>query len=264
MPAKLEYDEIPIKSIEVSPWNVRKGDTQEGLAELQESIAGIGLQQPVVVYREADKYKMLIGQRRYLACKNLGWEKIPALIRPVASDKDAAIISFSENIHRLDLGYQDKMRVATVLLDKLGTINKVAEALGVVPQTVRNYLGYAGVPEQLKKMVEEKKISAGTATHIARNIPDEDKAVEIAKTIVETASSDRRKYIIEIAKENPLRSVSEIVDLSKKSKFRTITLHLTPRVQQALEVACRDYSGEPTEIANDALEEWLGNRGFLK
>lgn len=189
MPTKMEFEEVPIDSIEVSPLNVRKSGVEEGLDELENSIAKIGLQQPVVVHRKDDKYHLIIGQRRYLACRNLGWRTIPALITQVKSDKDAAILSFSENIHRLDLGYGDKMRVATVLLDKLKSVNNVAKELGVTPQTVRNYLGYAGVPEQLKEMVDQRKITATTAMYIASNIADEEEAVNIAKAVREMPST---------------------------------------------------------------------------
>jgi len=264
MPAAMELKDIPIASIEISPANARKVGVEHGLEELKRSIDNIGLQQPVVVHRKGDKYRLIVGQRRYLACKALGWETIPAIVRRVKNDTVASILSFSENIHRLDLGYGDKMRVAVELLGKLKSVGKVARELGVSPQTVRNYLGYAGVPEQIKAMVNQKKMSARTAMSIATSVADDRKAIRIAHTVQETPIGDPRRQIIETAKEHPDRSVPEIVKLAKKRKFKKITLNLTERLQQALEAACRDYAGEPTEIATEALERWLGDRGFLK
>ncbi len=264
MQSKIEYKDIPLESIEISPANVRKDEVEEGLDELAQSIAEIGLQQPVVVYPKGERYQLVIGQRRYIACKRLGWKEIPALIRSVKSETCAKVISFSENIHRLDLNYRDKMRVAVELLNNLNSVSKVAKALGLTPPTIRNYLGYEGVPEELKKMVDKKRMSARTAMAISRSIPDEHKAVEIANRVREIPSTERRQTIIEIAKENPTKSVSDIVRLAKKQKFHKVTLSLTPKLSEALEAACRDYLGEPRDIATEALEEWLGNRGFLK
>ena len=264
MPGRLKYDEISIASVKVSPANVRKTGMDEGLDDLARSIKEIGLQQPVVVHEQGGKHFLIIGQRRFLACKKLGMDRIPALIRSVKDDTEAAVISFSENIHRLDLNYRDKMRAAIELRKKLKSIPKVAEHLGVTDQTVRNYLGYEGVPDQLKEMVDRRAISATTAMSIARSVPDEKKAVEIAKKVKEVPSSARRRNIIDVARENPDRSASEVMEIAKKLKFTRITLDLTPRISQALEAACRDYRHEPKDIANSALEEWLGKRGFLK
>lgn len=264
MAGKLRYEELPIASIEVSPTNVRKEDVEEGLDELAQSIKEIGLQQPIVVCRDGAKYKLIIGQRRYLACKKLGMTEIPALIRHISDDTEATIISFSENIHRIELGYGDKMRVAIQLLSKLKSVSKVAAAIGVSQQTVRNYLGYAGVPDGLKDLVDRGRISAQTAMAIAKSIPDEQKAVKIAEKVREIPTTERRRRLIEIAKENPARSVPEIVKLAKRQKFGQVTLDLAPRLAEALESACREYKGEPTDIATEALEEWLSKRGFLK
>jgi len=264
MQPKFQYQLIPVDKIDVSPENARTEGAEEGLDELAQSIREIGVQQPVVVYKDKGRFRVLIGQRRFLACKRLGLEKIPALVRSIDDKTQAAIVSFSENIHRLDLGYGDKMRVAVLLLKELKNIQKVADRLGVSPQTVRNWLGYRGVPERLKEMVEQNKISVRTALAISRSVPDEEKAVEIAKKVREEPTSERRRNVIDAATQNPDKSVREIVQLAKKQRFTKVTLNLTPRVAVALEAACRDYEGEASEIATAALEEWLGKRGFLK
>ncbi|MHC4400856.1 MAG: ParB/RepB/Spo0J family partition protein [Planctomycetota bacterium] len=263
-PTKFQYKPIPMENIEVSPENARKEDVDEGLDELVRSIDEIGLQQPIVVYKHKGRFRVLIGQRRFLAFKRLGLEEIPALVRSIHDKTQAAILSFSENIQRLDLGYRDKMRVAVLLLKELKTVAKVAERLGVSPQTVRNWLGYAGVPEGLKKLVDQGKISPTTARQISRSVPDERKAVEIARRVKEEPTSDRRTMLIDTARQNPGKSVRVIADLAKKQKYSKVTLNLTPRLAGALEAACRDYDSERSDIATAALEEWLGKRGFLK
>jgi ParB family chromosome partitioning protein len=259
---KLEY--LPLEKIDISISNVRKSNLEEGIDDLANSIREIGVQQPVVVFQKGDRYELLIGQRRYLACKKLGLKDIPALITTVKNETDATIKSFSENIHRLDLEYRDKMQVATELLNKLGSINKVAEHLGVSPQTVRNYLGYSAVPESIKKMVDEGKLSASTATRIAKNIPDEKKAVKIAEKIKETPRSEDRRKIIDIAKENPEKTPEDIVKTVKEQKFKKVTIDLTPMVANALERACKKYDSDAEDITMEALEEWLKRRGFIK
>jgi len=211
---KLNFEYLPLDKIDISLSNVRKANIKEGIGELASSIKEIGIQQPVVVFQKGDRYELIIGQRRYLACEELGLREIPALITSVKNETAATIKSFSENIHRLDLEYRDKMQIATELVNKLGSIDKVAEHLGVYPQTVRNWLGYAAVPEPIKKMVDEGKLSASTATRIAKNILNEKQAVTIAERVKETPRSEDRMAIIDIARENPGKPSEEIFKIA--------------------------------------------------
>jgi len=260
---KLIIEYIPLDKIDISKWNVRKSNAEENIEELAKSIEEIGLQQPVVVIKRADRYELLIGQRRFLAFQRLKKKEIPAIVRRVENDTEAAILSFSENIHRLDLEYDDKMQIAIELLSKLGSVNKVADHLGVNPQTVRNWLGFAGVPEEIKKMVKEKKLGATTAVRITRGIEDEEMAVEIAKKIKEVPSSTRREMIIDTARQNPQKSVKEVMKIASKKKYTKFTINLTPIVSFALKKACDDLKSAPEDITVEALEEWLRKRGFI-
>jgi len=262
---KLKFEYIPMDKIDISLSNVRRTNPKEGIEELAKSIEEIGVQQPVMVFKKPDKrFELIIGQRRYLASKKLGLKEIPALIITVKDETEAIIKSFSENIHRLDLEYRDKMQAATELLNKLGSVDKVADHLGVTAQTVRKYLGYAAVPEPNKKMVDEGKLGAITAIQIAQNIPDEKRAVAIAERIKETSRSEDRREIIDIAKKNPSKSPKEVVEVVKKQKKRKMTFDLTERVTNALAKACEEYKSNPNDIALEALEEWLEGRGFLE
>jgi len=262
---KLKFEYLPLDKIDVGISNVRKANIEEGIDELANNIREIGVQQPIVVLEKPDgRFELIIGQRRYLACKELELKDIPALITTVKDETDATIKSFSENIHRLDLKYRDKMRVALELLNKFKTVDKVAMLLGVSSQTVRNYLGYAAVPEPIKKMVDERKLSASIATRIAKSIPDEKQAVKIAEKIKEIPRSEDRRKIIDVAKENPKKSPEEIVKTAEKQKFKRVTIDLTQRVADALARACEEYKNDAEDITTEALEEWLKKRGFIE
>jgi len=260
---KMKFDDLPLDRIDISISNVRKANLEEGLDELANSIKEIGVQQPIVVFKKGDRYELIIGQRRYLACKKLGLNDIPAIITTVKNDTDAVVKSFSENIHRLDLEYRDKMQVASELHRKFGSIDKVAKHLGVTNQTVKNYLGYSAVPEPIKNMVDEGKLSANTAIRIARNIQDENKAIEIANKVKEQPRGEDRRIIIDLAKDNPSKSSKEIEQLRIRYKPKKITIDVTPRISDALERAYREYDSDAEDITLEALGEWLKKRGFV-
>lgn len=262
-PLELEY--LPIDKIDVSLLNVRKSNLEEGIEQLAKSIETIGLQQPVVVIQKDKRYELIIGQRRYLACKRLEKKRIPALITKVRSETDAIIKSFSENIHRLDLEYRNKMQVATLLMQKLGSIKEVANHIGVTEQTVIKYLGYSAVPEEIKKMVDEGKFGATTALEIVQNITDTDRAIEIAKKVKELPRSEDRDYLIDVARENPSKSVGTVFKLSKRrSLMKAITIHVTQKVYDAIIEASAKYELDKESVAREAIEEWLTRKGFIK
>ena len=259
----MDLQEIPLNLIDLD-YNVRTEDLEKDLDGLVKSIELIGLQQPVTVFRENNRYQLIIGQRRYLAVKRLNWPTIPALITEIQDDTDAIIKSFSENIHRLDLTYADKNRVATKLFEKYHKVEKVAKILGVSPQAVRNYLGWTLVPEKVQEMVlRDKIINPRDAIRISRTTTNPNKIFEIASLISKTKRSDDRIKIIGIAKENPEKSIIEIKNLAEKLKHK-VTIYLTDRTYEALNAASKKFEITDENIAHDALEQWLNEQGFLK
>ena len=263
---KFKFEYLPLDKIDISISNVRKTNLKEGIGELAKSIKEIDVQQPVQVFEKPDgRFELIIGQRRYLACKELQLTQIPALITTVKDETEKTIKSFSENIHRLDLSYRDKMQVATELLNKLHSVDKVAERLGVLPQTVRNYLGYAAVPEPIKKMVDERKLSASTATRIASSITDDKKAVRIAEKVNEIPRSEGKRILVDVARENPDSPLQEITKIAKqRAQMRRITIHVTQRVFEAIIDAAQKYQSDKEDVVKEALEEWLKKRGFIE
>jgi len=262
---KLNFQYLPLDEIDVGLSNVRRTNLEEGIGDLASSIREIGVQQPVVVIKKDDRYELIIGQRRYLACRKLGLTEIPALITTVRSNTEAIIKSFSENIHRLDLDYRDKMQVAHELVTKLGSVDEAAKHLGVSSQTIKNYLGYAAVPEAIKQMVDARKFSAAFAVRITKSIPDEAQAIRIAQKVSETPRSEERRTIIDIAKENPGKDVDSIVKTAKeRALMRVIKIYVTPRVYEAIHLASKRYGTDREDVVKEAVIEWLQSKGFMR
>ena len=263
--SKLKFDYIYLDKIDISLSNVRKSKLEEGIDELAKSINEIELQQPIMVTPKGDRFELIIGQRRYLACKKLGMKRIPAVITTVKNETEAILISFSENVHRLDLEYRDKMKAAIALRNKLKSISEVAKRLGVSDQTVRNYLGYSAVPEAIRKMVDEGKLYPTTALRIAKNIPDEKQAVRIAKMVEEKPRSEDKIALIDVAAENPGKSDQEIDRIAKdRSQRNKITIHVTKRIYEAIILASKEYQSDKEDLVKEVVEEWLKKKGFIE
>ena len=72
----------------------------EKLQELANSIKEQGVLQPILVRRKGENnYEIIAGERRYRACKMVGLDRIPAIIKN-ADEMGSMIDSFLENAQR--------------------------------------------------------------------------------------------------------------------------------------------------------------------
>jgi len=77
---------------------------------LVESIRAVELQQPIVVAELDEQYKIVIGVRRLLACKELGWKKISALVRRNETRENLLWLSLQEKVGGRPLNAMEKSR----------------------------------------------------------------------------------------------------------------------------------------------------------
>ena len=260
------YETVPLDRLIISDSNVRRRDIIADVDELARSIQEHGLQHPIVVQEKGDKFEIIIGQRRYLAYRELGRDAIPAKILAKPLDEmQAKVASFSENVQRRELAPRDKADACQYLLERLGSIRAVAEHLGVSEPTVRKWVGYAAVPETLKELVEQEKISRTQAVRLWETQQEEEKAVEIAQLIGERKPPrDEQRRILTAAEELPDRSVDVILRRAEELKHQTeITFILPEKWSRAIASAAEQLDKEPGEIARDATIEWLQRYEFF-
>ena len=92
---------ISTKDIEPNPENPRKKYGQEEEDELIESISSKGVLQPIIVFKDKNKFVLLDGQRRTIACKKLNLNEIPDHIldkKPIPVE-NISIMLHIHNVH---------------------------------------------------------------------------------------------------------------------------------------------------------------------
>jgi ParB/RepB/Spo0J family partition protein len=96
-------NDIPISQI-IPGKNDRTIFDESGLRELADSIKEHGLIQPITVRHAKDgkRFEIIAGERRFRACKLIGWRRIPAIVTTL-KDEEASAITLAENIARKSL-----------------------------------------------------------------------------------------------------------------------------------------------------------------
>ena len=260
-----EVRHVSLADLDISAFNVRKQNVTVDLDALAASLQEFGLLQPIVVQTNRDRYAVIVGQRRYLAAKQLGWDTIPAFVLDRQFDQErGTILSLSENIQRRDLSARDQAEACAYLLERLVTIANVAEALGISTTTVRRWLGYRAVPEPIKFFVDEGRLSRGQATRIASHVENEETAIAIATRVASENNPVVRARVLESADELPGRSAETILRrAAEKSRELRLTIHLPESAAQAISRASTDVSIDPEDIALNATLQWLRDNRYL-
>jgi ParB family chromosome partitioning protein len=160
---KVPFAELPIKDIRANPLQPRRRFDQDRLNELADSIRLHGVVQPVVVTREAEGYRLVVGERRWRASKLAGLEKIPALIQEFAP-QNLLEVALIENLQRQDLNPVEEARAFQFLLreHKL-TQEELAKRLGCSRPAVANAIRLLSLPLQILGDLEAGVLSAGHA-----------------------------------------------------------------------------------------------------
>jgi len=261
-----DLQNVNVKDIDV--WdevNVRHTEVTVGLEELAASIKEIGLQQPPLVQKSNGRYKLISGQRRFLAIRDiLHWSTMPVLVLKTPLDiLNAKIASVSENIHKRDVPSSDLSTVCVYLKDKLGSEKAAAKALGISIRKFREHLQYEGVPQELKQMVEEGNLKRQDALRLSEIVTDTKTAVKYANEIAKLPKPKKERYFV-VLSQNPKIPLSELPKQAEALKYKNkVIIHFTDKQALALSQASIKYDSEPEVISKNAVIEWLKKEGLV-
>jgi ParB family transcriptional regulator, chromosome partitioning protein len=158
------FEDVPIDSIEPNPRQPREDFDEGALAELVTSVREVGVLQPVVVRELAPgHYQLIMGERRWRACREAGMATIPAIIRDTPDDqllRDALL----ENLHRQQLNPLEEAAAYQQLLEEFGaTHDELADRIGRSRSQVTNTIRLLNLPPTVQRRVGAGVLSAGHA-----------------------------------------------------------------------------------------------------
>lgn len=201
------FAEVPLDSITPNPRQPREVFDEDALAELVTSIKEVGLLQPVVVRKVGpERFELIMGERRWRACREAGLERIPAIVR-ATEDEKLLLDALLENLHRAQLNPLEEAAAYDQLLkDFKCTHDQLADRIGRSRPQVSNTLRLLRLSAPVQRRVAAGVLSAGHARALL-SVEDSDEQDRLAHRIVAEGLSVRAvEEIVTLMGSNPTSS----------------------------------------------------------
>ncbi|MFW7340733.1 ParB/RepB/Spo0J family partition protein [Pollutimonas sp. H1-120] len=158
---------LKVDALRAGKYQPRTRMDEGALNELADSIRTQGIMQPILVRpldgKDAGKYEIIAGERRYRAAKLAGLKEVPVLVREVP-DENAAVMALIENIQREDLNPLEEAHGVRRLLDEFGlTHEQAAQAIGRSRSATSNLLRLLNLTGPVQTMLLAGDIDMGHA-----------------------------------------------------------------------------------------------------
>jgi ParB family chromosome partitioning protein len=159
--------EVEVGRIDPNPDQPRQRFDQAALEDLAASIKEHGVVQPLVVARSADdRFRLVVGERRWRAAQLAGLERVPVVIKD-AGNRQTLELALVENVQRADLNPLEEATAYQRLIQDFGlTQQQVAQQVGRSRVAIANTLRLLTLPDTLKRAVIEERITEGHARAI--------------------------------------------------------------------------------------------------
>lgn len=246
---KEEIEELPISELRSNPYQPRKNFDEKALQELASSIKEHGVFQPIIVKRSIKGYEIIAGERRVKASELAGKDTIPAIIREF-SDSEMMEIALLENLQRENLNALEEALAYQKLLEELSiTQEELAQRLGKSRSHITNMIGILNLPEEVKDMIMDDKISMSHARVLSK-MKDSEKIKNLAERIITENLSVRQ-----------IENISDDSFYERKNKIKK--RQSTSNEYQTVEEELSEKLGTKVKIKNNKIEISFVNNNDL-
>jgi ParB family transcriptional regulator, chromosome partitioning protein len=163
---------IEVEKIRPNPYQPRREFDDDELRELAASIREFGILQPLVVTKAVKEtptgtdveYQLVAGERRLMAAKLAGLERVPVTVRAVDSHRAKLELALIENIQRSNLNPLEAARAYARLGEEFGlTQREVAARIGKSREVVANAVRLLNLPVPVQEALATGRISESQA-----------------------------------------------------------------------------------------------------
>ena len=196
-----------VNDLEPSPYQPRKDFNPEALDALVTSIKEKGVLQPLLVrHVGSNKYEIIAGERRWRAAKLAGVTDVPVIEKEL-DNQEVLEVALVENLLRENLSAIEEAEGFNRLITEFShTHEAISQIVGKSRSYITNTLRLLSLPETVKEMVRNNKLSAGHA----RALVGLENAVEIANKIIEKGLNVRQtEDFVNSIKNQPINQIKK-------------------------------------------------------
>ena len=200
-----QKNRLGVSDLVPNKYQPRKIFDEENLNELANSIRERGILQPIIVRKSNDdqlKFEIIAGERRWLAAQKAGLHDVPVVITE-ADDLKSLEFAIVENVQRHDLNPLEEAQGYKKLIDEFSyDQEKVSKFIGKSRSYIANALRLLSLPDDVVKLIENQKLSAGhakilvgleNASFVASKIIENKLSVRQAENFVKLFKNKRQK-----------------------------------------------------------------------
>ena len=238
-------NEIEISKISVNPHQPRHEFDPIALQELADSIAEIGIIQPITLRKLSEEsYQIIAGERRYRASQMAGLQTIPAYIR-TADDENVMEMALIENIQREDLNSLEIALAYQHLLEQYElTQERLSERVGKKRTTIANYLRLLKLPAPIQVALQNKEIDMGHARALL-TLEDPKTQIKIFEEITKHGYSVRKveELVKALSEGETVKSGNKKIapkKMKSPQEFDILKKHLSDFFQTKVQLSCTE------------------------
>lgn len=203
------------------------------LEELAATIASHGILEPLVVRRAvgADRFELIMGERRWRAAQLAGKKDVPVVVKEVDS-AETFELALIENLQREDLNALETAEAYARLIEDNGyTQEALSERVGKSRVAITNSLRLLKLPEAVRLMVASGELSEGHARALL-GAKDEPTLLSLARKAVSESLSVRKLEALVRARAKATSGgpTAPAGEGQKSSNTRDLELRLTRRL----------------------------------
>jgi ParB family transcriptional regulator, chromosome partitioning protein len=247
--------DVPVSKIKIRSHLIRP--QLQSISELADSINQKGLLQPIVVRSIDEFFEIVAGNRRYQACRSLGWRKIACHIVEL-NDKEAFEVSIIENLQRKTLSPIEEGSAFKAYVSDFGwgAISELADKIGRSVSYVTKRIKLLDLPADLLDSIINSKVTTSTAEELAF-IKDKNKQSELGQLVSQRKLSMRnvRELVKRIDSEpcSENNSLHLVITHPKIDEVDRLTLRSFDKSIIALRIAMNTLGG----IVGGVEDNWI-------